>query len=167
MVCRHVYVPKPDVKGRTQILELHMKKVPKASDVSLEIVARGVFLFMPTRLYVYTQGFVYVQMVHMYIYIYIYIYTHTHTHTHTHTRTCAGTPSFSGADLMNLVNIAAIKASNDNKDAVSMEDLEYAKDRILMGSERRCVSICVCMYVRMYACVYLCMCVCMCASMCV
>ena len=39
--CRHVYVPKPDVKGRTQILELHMKKVPKAPDVRLDILARG------------------------------------------------------------------------------------------------------------------------------
>jgi SpoVK/Ycf46/Vps4 family AAA+-type ATPase len=42
--CRHVYVPKPDVKGRTQILELHMKKVPKGPDVKLDIVARGMLL---------------------------------------------------------------------------------------------------------------------------
>jgi ATP-dependent metalloprotease len=63
---RHVVVPNPDVKGRSQILSLHMNAVPKGPDVDIDIVARG-------------------------------------------------TPGFSGADLANVVNIAAIKASQDNK----------------------------------------------------
>lgn len=85
---RHVVVPNPDIKGRTQILGLHIKEVPVSADVNLEVVARG-------------------------------------------------TPGFSGADLANVVNIAAIKASQDNKTQVSMADLEYAKDRIMMGAERK------------------------------
>jgi len=85
---RHVVVPNPDVRGRTQILQLHMKPVPRAPDVDLPLLARA-------------------------------------------------TPGFSGADLHNMVNIAAIKASNESKGAVTMSDLEYAKDKILMGSERK------------------------------
>jgi len=89
---RHVVVPNPDIKGRTQILGLHIKEVPVSADVNLEVVARG-------------------------------------------------TPGFSGADLANVVNIAAIKASQDNKTQVSMADLEYAKDRIMMGAERKSAVI--------------------------
>ncbi|KAJ1483797.1 peptidase family M41-domain-containing protein [Baffinella frigidus] len=89
---RHVHVPNPDVKGRSQILNLHMRAVPKGPDVDINIVARG-------------------------------------------------TPGFSGADLANVVNIAAIKASQDNKKAISMADLEYAKDRIMMGAERKSAVI--------------------------
>eukprot|EP00283_Hemiselmis_rufescens_P016734 CAMPEP_0173457450 /NCGR_PEP_ID=MMETSP1357-20121228/57759_1 /TAXON_ID=77926 /ORGANISM="Hemiselmis rufescens, Strain PCC563" /LENGTH=478 /DNA_ID=CAMNT_0014424751 /DNA_START=83 /DNA_END=1519 /DNA_ORIENTATION=+ len=85
---RHVVVPNPDVRGRTQILKLHLKNVPLAPGVDVEIVARG-------------------------------------------------TPGFSGADLSNVVNIAAIKASTDNKTVVGLDDLEFAKDRIMMGAERK------------------------------
>lgn len=85
---RHVVVPNPDVKGRTQILQLHLQQVPVSPDVKIEVVARG-------------------------------------------------TPGMSGADLANLVNVAAITASNQSKKAVDMSDLEFAKDRIMMGAERK------------------------------
>lgn len=85
---RHVVVPPPDVRGRTQILEVHTQKIPLDEDVSLEIIARG-------------------------------------------------TPGFSGADLANLVNIAALKAAIEDFVAVTMSHLEFAKDRIVMGAERK------------------------------
>ena len=85
---RQVVVPLPDIRGREQILVVHMRKVPSASDVKPEILARG-------------------------------------------------TPGFSGADLANLVNEAALFAARANKRLVDMDDFERAKDKIMMGSERR------------------------------
>jgi len=85
---RQVVVPLPDIKGREQILNVHMRKVPIASDVEASVVARG-------------------------------------------------TPGFSGADLANLVNEAALFAARRNKSLVSMPDFEDAKDKIIMGAERR------------------------------
>ncbi|KAI9204957.1 peptidase family M41-domain-containing protein [Polychytrium aggregatum] len=84
---RHVAVPLPDVKGRSKILQVHMKGVQVSPDVDVTIIARG-------------------------------------------------TPGFSGADLANLINQAALKASKDGSKAVGMGDLEWAKDKILMGTER-------------------------------
>ncbi|MGZ8188796.1 MAG: ATP-dependent zinc metalloprotease FtsH, partial [Methylosarcina sp.] len=84
---RQVNVGLPDVKGREQILNVHIKKVPAAADVELKYIARG-------------------------------------------------TPGFSGADLANLVNEAALFAARANKQEVAMADLEKAKDKILMGAER-------------------------------
>src|SRR5574340_992190 len=84
---RQVNVGLPDVKGREQILNVHIKKVPAAADVELKYIARG-------------------------------------------------TPGFSGADLANLVNEAALFAARSNKQEVTMGDLEKAKDKILMGAER-------------------------------
>jgi cell division protease FtsH len=84
---RQVNVGLPDVKGREQILNVHIKKVPAAADVELKYIARG-------------------------------------------------TPGFSGADLANLVNEAALFAARANKQEVGMADLEKAKDKILMGAER-------------------------------
>ena len=85
---RQVVVPLPDVRGREQILKVHMRKVPMADDVRASIIARG-------------------------------------------------TPGFSGADLANLVNEAALFAARGNKRLVDMDDLEKAKDKIMMGAERR------------------------------
>ncbi len=85
---RQVVVPLPDVRGREQILKVHLRKVPVADDVNPSIIARG-------------------------------------------------TPGFSGADLANLVNEAALFAARANKRLVDMDDLEKAKDKIMMGAERR------------------------------
>jgi cell division protease FtsH len=85
---RQVVVPLPDIRGREQILMVHMRKVPVAPDVRPDILARG-------------------------------------------------TPGFSGADLANLVNEAALFAARSNKRLVDMEDFERAKDKIMMGAERK------------------------------
>ena len=85
---RQVVVPLPDIRGREQILGVHMRKVPLAPDVKAEILARG-------------------------------------------------TPGMSGADLANLVNEAALFAARRNKRLVDMDDFEMAKDKIMMGAERR------------------------------
>ncbi|MBS0396384.1 MAG: ATP-dependent zinc metalloprotease FtsH, partial [Proteobacteria bacterium] len=85
---RQVVVPLPDVRGREQILKVHMRKVPVADDVKPAVIARG-------------------------------------------------TPGFSGADLANLVNEAALFAARGNRRVVSMEEFERAKDKIYMGAERR------------------------------
>ncbi len=85
---RQVVVPLPDIRGREQILKVHMRKVPVADDVKPGVIARG-------------------------------------------------TPGFSGADLSNLVNEAALFAARGNKKLVDMEDFERAKDKIMMGAERR------------------------------
>ena len=85
---RQVVVSLPDIRGREQILNVHMRKVPIAPDVVAETIARG-------------------------------------------------TPGFSGADLANLVNEAALFAARGNKRLVEMEDFERAKDKIMMGTERR------------------------------
>jgi len=87
---RQVYVPLPDIRGREQILKVHMRKVPVADDVDANILARG-------------------------------------------------TPGFSGADLANLVNEAALFAARASKRLVDMEDFEKAKDKIVMGAERRSI----------------------------
>ncbi|MGD9153382.1 MAG: ATP-dependent zinc metalloprotease FtsH [Gammaproteobacteria bacterium] len=85
---RQIVVPLPDIRGREQILKVHMKKIPMADKVNLAIIARG-------------------------------------------------TPGFSGADLANLTNEAALIAARKNKAKVDMEALEQAKDKIMMGAERR------------------------------
>lgn len=85
---RQVVVPNPDIKGRQQILKVHVRKVPLAPNVDLKVVARG-------------------------------------------------TPGFSGADLMNLVNEAALLAARRNKRLVTMQEFENAKDKVMMGAERR------------------------------
>ncbi|MBU0752129.1 MAG: ATP-dependent zinc metalloprotease FtsH [Gammaproteobacteria bacterium] len=85
---RQVVVPLPDIRGREQILKVHMRKVPLSTDVDASVLARG----------------------------------------------C---PGFAGADLANLVNEAALFAARANKRLVDMEDFERAKDKIMMGAERR------------------------------
>jgi cell division protease FtsH len=85
---RRVVVPRPDIKGREEILRVHTRKVPITDDVDLSVIARG-------------------------------------------------TPGFSGADLANLVNEAALWAARQNRKLVNMADFEMSKDKVLMGVERR------------------------------
>jgi cell division protease FtsH len=85
---RRVVVPRPDVKGREEILRVHTRKVPVGDDVDLSVIARG-------------------------------------------------TPGFSGADVANLVNEAALWAARQNRKFVTMADFEMSKDKVLMGVERR------------------------------
>lgn len=85
---RQVTVPLPDIRGREQILKVHMRKVPLGKDVRPDLIARG-------------------------------------------------TPGFSGADLANLVNEAALFAARGSKRSVEMEEFERAKDKIIMGAERK------------------------------
>jgi cell division protease FtsH len=85
---RRVVVPRPDVRGREEILRVHTRKIPLNDDVDLSILARG-------------------------------------------------TPGFSGADLANLVNEAALNAARQNRKTVIMYDFELAKDKVLMGAERK------------------------------
>jgi len=89
---RQVVVGRPDVRGREEILKVHVRKIPLASDLNLAIIARA-------------------------------------------------TPGFSGADLANLVNEAALYAARVGHKMVTQEDFEIAKDRVLMGAERKSLII--------------------------
>ncbi|MBH0178496.1 MAG: ATP-dependent metallopeptidase FtsH/Yme1/Tma family protein, partial [Nitrospira sp.] len=89
---RQVVVNRPDLRGRSEILKVHTKKVPVAANVELEKIARG-------------------------------------------------TPGFSGADLENLVNEAALWAARQNKKEVETVDFEMAKDKVLMGAERKSMML--------------------------
>lgn len=89
---RQVTVSNPDIKGREEILKVHVRKVPLAKDVNLAVVARG-------------------------------------------------TPGFSGADLANLVNEAALLAARKNKRKVTAQDFDEAKDKVLMGNERKSMAM--------------------------
>ena len=85
---RQIVVPNPDMNGRAMILDVHLRKIPKAPDVDARVIARG-------------------------------------------------TPGFSGADLANIVNEAALLAARMGKKVVTMRDLESAKDKVMMGAERK------------------------------
>ncbi len=85
---RRVVVGLPDVRGREEVLKVHVKKVPISDDTNLNVLARG-------------------------------------------------TPGFSGADLANMVNEAALNAARMNRKQVTMYDFELAKDKVLMGAERK------------------------------
>jgi cell division protease FtsH len=89
---RRVVVPRPDLRGREEILRVHARRIPLAEGVDLAVLARG-------------------------------------------------TPGFTGADLANLVNEAALTAARFNRKTVIMSDLESAKDKVLMGAERRSMII--------------------------
>ncbi len=89
---RRVVIPRPDLKGREEILKVHVKGKPLADDVDLSVIAKS-------------------------------------------------TPGFSGADLANLVNEAALLAARNERDGIIMEDFEEAKDKILMGVERKSMII--------------------------
>ncbi|MCB9963823.1 MAG: ATP-dependent metallopeptidase FtsH/Yme1/Tma family protein [Rhodospirillales bacterium] len=89
---RQIVVPLPDVKGREQILNVHMKKVPLSQNVNVKVIARG-------------------------------------------------TPGFSGADLANLVNEAALLAARRGNRVVTMNEFEDAKDKVMMGTERRSMAM--------------------------
>ena len=87
---RQVVVPLPDIRGREEILLVHMRKVPLSRDMDAKVIARG-------------------------------------------------TPGFAGADLANLVNEAALRAGREKRKLVTMQDFDYAKEKIIMGAERRSI----------------------------
>ena len=89
---RQVVVPRPDVRGREEILKVHSKNTPLDEDVALMVIARS-------------------------------------------------TPGFSGADLENLVNEAALHAARFGRAKITMDDFEYAKDKVIMGVERKSLII--------------------------
>lgn len=89
---RRVYVPKPDINGRLEILKVHTRRTPLAANVDLWAIARG-------------------------------------------------TPGFAGADIENLVNEAALNAARNNRDALTNDDFEKAKDKVMMGAERKSLKI--------------------------
>ena len=89
---RRVVVPRPDLRGREEILRVHARRIPLGDEVDLAVLARG-------------------------------------------------TPGFTGADLANLINEAALMAARNNRKTVLMHDLEMAKDKVLMGAERRSMII--------------------------
>jgi cell division protease FtsH len=89
---RRVVIPRPELKGREEILEVHGKRLKLGEDIDFSVIARG-------------------------------------------------TPGFVGADLENVCNEAALLAAGRNKDAVDMDDFEHAKDKVMMGSERRSVVL--------------------------
>ncbi len=89
---RQVVVPRPDVRGREEILKVHSRNTPLADDVKLSVIARS-------------------------------------------------TPGFSGADLENLVNESALHAARFGKTKITMEDFEFAKDKVIMGAERKSLII--------------------------
>ena len=89
---RQVVVPRPDVRGREEILKVHSKNTPLEDDVKLSVIARS-------------------------------------------------TPGFSGADLENLVNESALHAARFGKTRITMEDFEFAKDKVIMGAERKSLII--------------------------
>ena len=89
---RTVIVPRPDIKGREEILSVHIRRLPLDSDVNIAVLARG-------------------------------------------------TPGFTGADLENLVNEAALLAAREDKEKVNMHDFELAKDKVMMGPERKSMII--------------------------
>lgn len=85
---RRIVIPRPDLRGREEILKVHLRNIKVSKDVDVSLIARG-------------------------------------------------TPGFSGADLANLVNEAALRAARRNKSEVEMEDFDYAKDKVLLGMERK------------------------------
>jgi cell division protease FtsH len=85
---RRIVIPRPDLRGREEILKVHLRNIKVDQNVDVSLIARG-------------------------------------------------TPGFSGADLANLVNEAALRAARLNKDLVDIEDFEYAKDKVLLGMERK------------------------------
>jgi cell division protease FtsH len=89
---RRIHVPKPDLRGRLEILKVHTRRTPLTAGIDLEVIARG-------------------------------------------------TPGFAGADLENLVNEAALNAARMNRDALTNEDFETAKDKVIMGTERKSLGI--------------------------
>ncbi|KAG4962623.1 hypothetical protein JHK82_039314 [Glycine max] len=133
---RHVVVPNPDVKGRQQILESHMSKSYMVSALIISVQNVAVLSFFLWAMIGYPlDTFVYELTP---IYFEVYVLKADDVDLMIIARV---TPGFSGADLANLINIAAIKAAMDGAKAVSMADLEHARDKIRMGSERKSAVI--------------------------